>query len=218
MATTSGGGDDRIICTVSELEDNQLSSFHSEGHVEKPATLAIETHAALGQGFLVSQEEGIFSNSSCPDQAEEMLFITDDLKKAGIGLYGCNVFSSTSKSQGIYGDLAGIPKSDMESEDISQQCGGQSFVTQLQLQYGVEDIGHRQTSEFYNTNSDENCQQLPTVSTTTYCEDRGKYKLTSSWRKDCGNKVTTSRNIRQQRMSPSQFVPHRVSPTISTGE
>jgi hypothetical protein len=217
MATTSGGGDDRIICTLSEHEDHQSSSFLREGHIEKPATLVIEAHAATGQEFVVSQGEHVF-NSDNTDLAEEMLFGTDDLKRARSGLYGCDVYSSMRRPQEIYGNFAEIPKNRTECEDITQQCGGQSFVGQIQLQYGAEEIGQRQTTEFYDANSDANCQQFPTVSTTTYCEDRGKYKPTSSWRKDCVNRVTTSRNIRQQRMSPSQFVPHRVSPTFSTGK
>jgi hypothetical protein len=213
MATSSGGGDDRIICTLSELEDHQSSSFQSEGHVEKLATLVIQENAVNGQGFVASQEEPIFNRDNSIDQAEEMLFNTDNFKRAGIGLYGCDVYSSIPKSQEIYGNFAEIPETRMESEDITQQCGGQSFVAQLQLQYGAEEIGQRQTTEFYDTKSDANCQQFPAVSTTTYCEDRGKYKVPSSWRKGCVYKFTASRNIRQQRMSPSPL-----SPNISNGE
>jgi hypothetical protein len=118
------------------------------------------------------------------------------VRRAGVGLYGCDVVSSISKSQVIFGDYAKIPKTRIESEDIAQQCEGQSFVAQLQLQYGAEEIDQRQTTEFYSTRSDANCQQFPTVSTTTYGKDRDRYKLTSSWRKGCVNKVTPSRNIR----------------------
>jgi hypothetical protein len=56
--------------------------------------------------------------------------------------------------------------------------------------------------------------QLPTVSTATSCKNRDSHKLTSARRKDCVNKVKTSRYIRQQRKSPSQFAPHRVAPII----
>jgi hypothetical protein len=58
-----------------------------------------------------------------------------------------------------------------KSEDITQPCRGESFVTELQLQYGAEEIGQRQTTKFYDTNSDANGQHNPTVSTTICCED-----------------------------------------------
>jgi hypothetical protein len=214
MARESAGGDDSIIRTLHELEDHQSSSFHSEGQVEKPVTLAIHARAALAQGSVVCQGERTFNVESSIHQAEEMLFNTDDLKIAEIEFNGHNLFTSLPRTQGIYEDYAEIQNTRIESEDITQQCGGQSFVAQLRLQA----IGRRQTTEFYGTNSDAKCQQFPTVSTTTYCEDKGKYNLTSSWRKDRGHKVTTSRSIRQQLMPPSQFAPHRVSPTSSTGE
>jgi hypothetical protein len=70
------------------------------------------------------------------------------------------VYSSIPKSQEIYGDFAEIPETRIESEDITQRCGGESFVAQLQLQYGAEEIGQRQTTEFYDTNSAANCQQF----------------------------------------------------------
>jgi hypothetical protein len=219
METTSGGRDDSIICSLSKLADSQSGLFHSEGHVEKAATLANQSHAsALGQGSVVSQVERTFIIDNSIDQAEDMLFNPEDLKRAETGLYGCDAFSSASRSQEFYEDFAEIPKRSTEYEDVSQQRGGQSFVAQLRLQYGAEAVSQLQTTEFYGSNSDANVQQFPAVSTTTYCEDRGKYKLASSWRKESVSKATTSRSIRQQRMSPSQFVQHRVSPTSSTGE
>jgi hypothetical protein len=218
MATSSGGGDDSIICTLSELKYFQSGQFHSEGHVGKPDTPAIQAHAVIGQDFVESKGERIFNSEDSSEQVEEMLFNSDNMKRAGTGLYGCEMFSSLPRPQEIYRDFAEIPKIRREPEDINQHSGGQSFVAEPQLQYGTEAMGQRQTTEFYDANSDANCQQFPAVSTTTFCEDRGKYKLNSSWLDDCVSKVTTSRNIRQQRMSPSQFAPHRVSPTISTGE
>jgi hypothetical protein len=121
-----------------------------------------------------------------------------------------------SRSQEIYGDFSEIPKSHIESEDKTQQCGGQSFVPHLQQQYRAEEVGQRQTTEFYGTNSEADCLQFPAVSITTYSEDRGKYKLISSRRKDSVSIVTISRDTRQQRMSQSQFAEHGISPIIST--
>jgi hypothetical protein len=219
METTSSGRDDSIICTLGELEDSQSGLFRSEGHIEKSAALAIQTHAStLGQGSVVSQVEHTFIIDNITDQEEEMLFNPEDLRRAETGLYGCHAFSTVSKLQGIYEGFAEIPKTKTEHEDVTQQCGGQSFVPQLRLQYGAEAVSQLQTTELYGSNSDANLQQFPAVSTTTYCEDGGKYQLASSWRKERVSKATTSKSIRQQRMSPSQFVQHRVSPTSSTGE
>jgi hypothetical protein len=218
METTSGGRDDSIICSLSKRADSQSGLFHSEGHVEKAVTLAIQSQAsALGQGSVVSQVEPTYIIHTSIDQAEEMLFNSKELKRAETGLYGCDVFSAISRSQGFYEDFAEIPKTNTEYEDGSQQRG-QSFVAQLRLQYGAEAVSQLQTTEVYDSNSDADVQQFPAVSTTTYCEDSGKYKLASSWRKEHVSKAVTSRSIRQQRMSPSQFVQHRVSPTSSTGE
>jgi hypothetical protein len=139
--------------------------------VEKPATFAVQAHATSDQGFGVSQEECTLNSDNSGDQVEEMLFNTDDLKRAGIGLYGWDVYLSIPKSQEIYGDFAEIPETRIESEDTTQPFGGESFVTQLQLQYGAEEIGQQQTTKFYDTNNDANGQHSPTVSTTTYCED-----------------------------------------------
>jgi hypothetical protein len=49
--------------------------------------------------------------------------------------------------------------------------------------------------------SDVNRLHSPAVSTTVYCEDRDECELTGSLLNSRGNKVTPSRNIRQQQMS-----------------
>lgn len=72
----------------------------------------------------------------------------------------------------VYGDLAEVPKTGIESEDVTQRCGYQSCVAQLQLQYGTEEVEQRQTTEYRGINGDANSQRLSTVSTTTYCEDQ----------------------------------------------
>jgi hypothetical protein len=164
---------DIVPCDKSESFQAKIkhhsNSGHSEEDVEKPATLAVQAHATIDQGFGVSQEKCTLNSDNSGDQVEEMLFNADDLKRAGIELYGCDVYSSIPKSQEIYGDFAEIPETRIESEDVTQPCGGESFVTQLQ--YGAEEINQRQTTKFYDTNSDANGQHSPTVSTTTYCED-----------------------------------------------
>jgi hypothetical protein len=181
----------------------QSSSFHSEGDVETPTTMAIQEHAAIDQGVVVSQEERIFNRDNSTDEAEEMVCNTNDVKRTETGLYRRDVFCSMSRLQEIYGDFSEIPKSHIESEDKTQECGGQSFLPHLQQQYGAEEVGQRQTTEFYGTKSEADCLQFPAVSITTYSEDRGKYEL-------------ISRDTLQQRMSQSQFAEHGVSQIIST--
>jgi hypothetical protein len=146
----------------------QSNSRHSEEDMEKPAPLAIQAHATIAQGLVIGQQECTCNSDNSTDQAGGTLFNTDDLERAGIGLYGCDVYSSIPKSQEIYGDFSEIPETRIESEDITQQCGDQSRVAQLQLQYGTEEVDQRQTIEFRGTNSDANGQQCPTASTTAY--------------------------------------------------
>jgi hypothetical protein len=148
----------------------QPSSFHREGDVKKPATVAIQEHAANDQGVVVNQEERISNSDNSTDEAEAISSNINDLERAETGPYGCT--SSVSRSQEIYGDFSEIPKSRIESEDITHQWGGQSCVAQLQQQYGAEEVGQRQTTEFYDTNSEADCLQRPAVSATTYSEDR----------------------------------------------
>jgi hypothetical protein len=165
---------------------------------------------------LLSAKKNAYLTDNSTDKAEEMLCNTNNVKRAETGLYRRDVFCSMSRLQEIYGDFSEIPKSCIKSEDKTQQCGGQSFVAQLQQQYGTEEVGQRQTTEFYGTNSEADCLQFPAVSTTTFSEDRGKYELISSWRKDSVSIVTISRDTRQQRKSQSPFAEHGVSPIIST--
>jgi hypothetical protein len=136
------------------------------------------------------------------------------LNSAGSELHECDGMASSSRSQVIYGDLAEIPRTSIESEDITQQCVDQSCVAQPQPQYGTEEVDLRQTTELCCNNSDANRQHLPTASATNYGEDRDEHTLTAFWQKGCVNKVMTRRKSRQQRKSPSQFAPRRVSPII----
>jgi hypothetical protein len=136
--------------------------------------VAIQEHAAIDQVVGVfSQEVRISNSDSSTDKAEEMLPNTGGLERAESGRHGCNVFPSISRSQENYGDFSEIPTTRKESEDITQECGGQSRVAQLQQEYGVQEIGQQQTTEVYGTNSDADRQRFTTVSTTIYGEDRG---------------------------------------------
>jgi hypothetical protein len=146
----------------------QSSPVHSDGDVEKPAILATQTHTATSQGFVVSQEKRASNSDDSTDQAEETLLSTDELNSAGSGLHGCDGMASSSTSQVIYGDLAEIPRTGIESEDITQQCGDQSCVAQPQPQYGTEDDDVRETTELCGNNSDANSQHLPTASDKNY--------------------------------------------------
>jgi hypothetical protein len=125
----------------------QARSCNNYGIFEEPATPATQKCAAINQGFVVSQEERIFNSDNSAELAEEASFSTDDSVNVGTGLYGCHVPSSISRSQVIHRDFSAIPKTDLESEDMTQQCGGQSLAGQLQLQYGAEEINRRQTEE-----------------------------------------------------------------------
>jgi hypothetical protein len=213
MATTRSGRGDSIIYTLTELEDSQSGLFHSEGHAEESLAIAIQTHCvALGQGSAIGRVDRTYFIDNSIEPPEAMLFNPDDLNRAESDLYGSNAFS-LSRSQGICSDFADTPKRNTEVDGVTQQCGGQPLVAQFRLQYGQEAVNHLQTTQIYGSNSDANRQQFPTVSTTTYCEDRGK-----SWRKERVHKATTSKSVRQQRVSPSQFVQQPVSPTSTTGE
>jgi hypothetical protein len=210
---------DGMQCSKSESNQAQItrqsSSFNSEGDIETSATVASQEHATIDQGvIIVSQEERISNGDSSTDEAEEMLPNTDGLERAETRRHGCNVFPSISRSQEIYGDFSEIPTTRKESEDITQECGGQSRVAQLQQEYGVQEIGQQQTTQLYGTYRDADRQQSATVSSTTYGEDKGKHELISSSRKDCVSSVTTSSDTRQQWMSSSHFAQHSVSPVI----
>jgi hypothetical protein len=71
---------------------------------------------------VVSQEKRISNSDRSTNEAEEMLPNTDGLERAESGRHGrhgCNDFPSISRSQESYGDFSEIPKTRMESEDIT---------------------------------------------------------------------------------------------------
>jgi hypothetical protein len=77
-------------------------------------------------------------------------------------------------------------------------------------------VGSQEKCTLSGNSSDSNRLHSPAVSATAYSEVRDECELSASWLKDCGNKVTPSRDIRQQQTSSSQCAPHRVSPIIFT--
>jgi hypothetical protein len=212
MATSSSGRDDGNICTVSGLEDNQSSLFHSEEDIKQSDTFAnqgvFEVNGELSQASVIRQGQDILNTDDTISQAEEMTLDIEegDLKRA-----------SLERERSIYHDLAGIQENRVESGELCQHYRSESFLAQIRQQFGADDVGVQQDSEFYSPGSDANRQQFPTIST-TYCEDKYKYKLTSCWRRDHVFRALTSRGSRRQRMDTVRFAPQSVSSSSSTGE
>jgi hypothetical protein len=164
---TEGVQSDKAESSQAQI-DMHARSCNNYGNVEEPATPTTQTRAAINQGFVFSQEERIFNSDNRAELAEDASFSTDDSVNEGTGLYGCNVPSSISRSQVIHGDFSAIPKTDLDSEDMTQQ----SLAGQLQLQYGAQEINRRQTTESYDPKNDAYCQYSPAVSTTTCRKER----------------------------------------------
>jgi hypothetical protein len=139
--------DDKSENFVTQIK-HQSSSCDSEVNVEEPATLATQAHATIDQKIVVSQEERMLSSENSTDQPEIKLSDTDERNCAGSGLHGRDVMSSISRSQVICGNLAEAPQTGIEPGDVTQQCGDQSCVAQLQLQFGAEKVEPRQTTEY----------------------------------------------------------------------
>jgi hypothetical protein len=129
-----------VKCNESEKSETQIkhqsNSCDSEGNVKEPAALATQAHATIDHAVVDSQEERTLSSDNSTDHSEMKLPDTDEMNYAGSGLHGCDVISSISRSRVICGNLAEVPKTGIESGDITEECGEQSCVAQLRGRRG----------------------------------------------------------------------------------
>jgi len=86
------------------------------------------------------------------------------------------------------------------------RCKFQTLLQTPTQLYVASAIGQQETTGFCDA------KKGAMFSTTSFCPD----KVNSSWRRSDIHKAVTSKSIQHSRFRPSQSLPHKVSPTITT--
>jgi hypothetical protein len=210
---TSSGGDNGTVCTFDALEDNQSHVLHSEQHTKELSSLqnqgVLEVHEALSQESVERPREDTFRTGNTRDNAEELLFSSEDVNEEQRAIYGCSL--DFLKASGIHRRLFTM------SESYENNTNESETHEPMQQDYGQNSTEWQLICDMYAASNDTSCQQLPTVPTASYSAYTDGERPTACGRSYLVHRAVTAGSMRQQRPSPVS-TSYSVPGTSSSGK